>query len=258
MRIVHDPEFAPSLDIVIRETLPALDQLRKEGKIRYVGITGYPLSALRYLAEHAGGIKIDTAISYCRYNLHCTDLVDSGVAYLEHAGISVINASPLSMGLLTQRGPPAWHPASPALKERCAAAAAFAAARGVDIAHLALHFCLEAPGVATTMISTASVSRLESDIDAVTSAHPLSDTERGVMNELRSTYFDAASAVHSGVNGTGALVPYASIATWEGAEPTAYWAKLGKELMTTQYERVAAARAHGPAPALLAATAALD
>lgn len=34
---VHDPEFAPSLDIVLRETLPALEECRKQGKIRYIG-----------------------------------------------------------------------------------------------------------------------------------------------------------------------------------------------------------------------------
>ena len=34
---IHDPEFAPSLDVIIRETLPALQECRKQGKIRYIG-----------------------------------------------------------------------------------------------------------------------------------------------------------------------------------------------------------------------------
>lgn len=66
---VHDPEFAPSLDVVIREVLPALEACRKAGKIRYIGITGYPLSALRHLGEHAT-VPVHTCISYSRYNLH--------------------------------------------------------------------------------------------------------------------------------------------------------------------------------------------
>ena len=60
---VHDPEFAPSLDVVVNETLPALEVLRKQGKIRYIGITGYPLATLRELAARTP-VKVDSAISY--------------------------------------------------------------------------------------------------------------------------------------------------------------------------------------------------
>ena len=34
---MHDPEFAPSLDIVVGETLPALAQLKEEGHIGGIG-----------------------------------------------------------------------------------------------------------------------------------------------------------------------------------------------------------------------------
>ena len=47
------------------------------------GITGYPLSALRYLAEHAT-VPIHTCITYSRYNLHDRSLVESGtLAFLQ-------------------------------------------------------------------------------------------------------------------------------------------------------------------------------
>ena len=75
---VHDPEFAPSLDLVLAETLPALQLLKEQGKVRHIGITGYPVAALVYLAENCPkGIVIDSCLSYCRYNLHDTALVDS-------------------------------------------------------------------------------------------------------------------------------------------------------------------------------------
>ncbi|GFS19983.1 D-arabinose 1-dehydrogenase, partial [Elysia marginata] len=41
---IHDMEFAPSLDIIINETLPALQKVKDAGKARFIGITGYPLS----------------------------------------------------------------------------------------------------------------------------------------------------------------------------------------------------------------------
>lgn len=45
---VHDMEFAPSLDIIINETLPALQKVQQSGKARFIGITGYPLENFRY------------------------------------------------------------------------------------------------------------------------------------------------------------------------------------------------------------------
>ena len=36
-----------------------------------------------------------------------------------------MNASPISMGLLSSRGPPAWHPASETLRSKCKEAAEF-------------------------------------------------------------------------------------------------------------------------------------
>jgi L-galactose dehydrogenase len=44
---VHDVEFADNIDIIINETLPALDKLRQAGKVKHIGITGYPLAPLK-------------------------------------------------------------------------------------------------------------------------------------------------------------------------------------------------------------------
>ena len=218
---VHDPEFAPSLDIVVSEVLPALQSLKEAGKIRRIGITGYPLAALQYLADHCPKeIEIDTALSYCHYNLHDTSLTDSGtLQYLRDKGIGTICGSPLSMGLLTQRGPPAWHPASAALKQRCQAAAAYAATKGVDIATLALHFALFSnPDIPTIMISSASASRLAHDIAVVKGQHPLSDHEKTVLAEVREQFFSGPEAV--------------AVQSWEGREVSDYWVKVGKVYRT--------------------------
>ena len=48
---VHDPEFAPSVEVIVTQTLPALQRLKEEGKIKYVGITGYPLKTQREIIE---------------------------------------------------------------------------------------------------------------------------------------------------------------------------------------------------------------
>jgi L-galactose dehydrogenase len=60
-----------------------------------------------------------------------------------HVQFGIISASPLSMGLLTQQGPPEWHPAPPELKEAAATAAACCKDQGVDLAKLALQFAVK-------------------------------------------------------------------------------------------------------------------
>ena len=44
---VHDMEFAESLDVIVEQTLPALEKAQQAGKIRFIGITGYPLENFR-------------------------------------------------------------------------------------------------------------------------------------------------------------------------------------------------------------------
>jgi L-galactose dehydrogenase len=155
----HDIEFG-NLDQVVEETIPALRRLQAAGKVRYVGITGLPLHVFTYVAER---VDIDTILSYCRYELNDTGLANL-VPFLQAKGIGIINASPLGMGLLTQRGAPDWHPASPEMRQICAQAAEHCAAKGVDIAQLAVQFSLANPDFATTLIGTASASNVAKNV----------------------------------------------------------------------------------------------
>ncbi|WP_432093423.1 aldo/keto reductase [Streptomyces sp. bgisy100] len=145
----HDIEFG-SLDRIVEETLPALRELQQAGLVRYVGITGYPLPVLGYVAART---PVDSVLSYCRHTLH-----DRRLAGWKHRfatyGTGVINASPLAMGALTARGAPDWHPGSAELRERCAAAAELCGAAGVDLAKLALQFSVSTTHAATTLVGT--------------------------------------------------------------------------------------------------------
>ena len=53
---MHDIEFAESLDEVINEGLPTLKELVKEGKCRFIGVTGYPLNVLKEAITRAPGL----------------------------------------------------------------------------------------------------------------------------------------------------------------------------------------------------------
>lgn len=155
----HDIEFG-SLTQVVEETLPALRRLQGQGKVRYVGVTGLPLGVFTYVLDRA---PLDTILSYCHYELNDTSLGDM-VPYLQAKGVGIINASPLGMGLLTERGTPAWHPAPDEVKAVCAQAAAYCRAQGVDIARLAIQFSVANPDIPTTLVGTASPANLAKNV----------------------------------------------------------------------------------------------
>jgi L-galactose dehydrogenase len=127
---------------IARETLPALLELRRAGRARHVGVTGLPLGIFQKLLQQCDAAAPDIVLSYCHYCLNDSTLLDILPA-LEERGLGVINASCLSMGLLTHGGPPEWHPAPDELKAAARAAAACAASQGADISRLALMWAVK-------------------------------------------------------------------------------------------------------------------
>ena len=119
---IHDVEFAPNLEVILEQTLPALDELRRSGKVRMIGITGYALEPLREILERST-VKIDTVLSYCRLTLIDNSLEEL-FPFFESKDVGLYNAAPTGMGLLTPQGPPDWHPAQDEDKIQCRLAGA--------------------------------------------------------------------------------------------------------------------------------------
>ncbi|KAI9352285.1 Aldo/keto reductase family-domain-containing protein [Zopfochytrium polystomum] len=140
----HDVEFVEDR-MVLEEALPVLFDLKSQGIIKMVGISGYPLPVLERLAAawyaaHPTS-PLDIVLSYCHYTLHSVDLVPAIPRLRSRGGVgTVLCASPLSMRMLTSFGPPAWHPAKPTLRDAVAQARALCDDRGVDIAEVATLF----------------------------------------------------------------------------------------------------------------------
>jgi L-galactose dehydrogenase len=151
----HDVEFG-DLDQVAQETLPALRELQQAGLVRAVGVTGYPLEALAYVTDQ---VPVDTVMSYCQYTLQDRRLARAAARFAR-AGATVLNASPLAMGALTDRGPAPWHPAPARVQERFTAAAALCRARGTDIAKVALRFAVATGGFASTVVGTSNAAEM--------------------------------------------------------------------------------------------------
>lgn len=174
----HDVEFASDLSQVVTEALPVLNDLKHQGVIRAVGVTGYPLSTLQRVLDAAPAGSVDVVLSYCHGCLADRSVAPAAKKWAAQ-GLGVINASPLSMGLLTTAGPPDWHPAPVELKEACAAAAKASAAEGVDISALALRDSLSLENIASHLVGVGSLNILRANVDAaLASLAPPSDAER--------------------------------------------------------------------------------
>jgi aryl-alcohol dehydrogenase-like predicted oxidoreductase len=150
--LCHDIEFVPMQQIV-DETLPALRRAQAAGKVRYVGISGYPMKALRYVLERA---ELDCVLSYNQYTLQNTRFADELVPLLKERGVGAMNAGPFSARLLTNAPLPAWLKEPESVKQAARDAAALCASRGVDIAKLALQFSLANPDITTTVSGSAN------------------------------------------------------------------------------------------------------
>ena len=96
---------------------------------------------------------VESVLSFCHYCLVDDALVDY-LDYFEEKGIGVINASPFSMGLLTERGAPEWHPAPQPLQNLCKKAADYCKSQGGSIEQLAIKYCVENKRISTTLFST--------------------------------------------------------------------------------------------------------
>jgi aryl-alcohol dehydrogenase-like predicted oxidoreductase len=153
--LCHDIEFV-DMSQVVEETIPALRKLQQQGKVRFVGVSGYPMKIFHYVLDRT---DLDVVLSYNHYTLQNTMFADL-VPYLKEKGAGIMNAAPFSARLLTNAPLPAWHKATPEVRAVCRKAAEHCAARGVDIAQLALQFSIAKPEMTTCITGSADPDRV--------------------------------------------------------------------------------------------------
>ena len=150
--LCHDIEFVPMQQIV-DETLPALKEVQKQGKVRYIGFSGYPQKIFQFIIDQ---IDVDCVLSYNQYTLQNTRFMDETVPYLQSKGVGVMNAGPFSARLLTDAPMPAWLKEPESVKEAARNVSLLCRERGSDIAKCALQFSIANPAIATTIAGSAN------------------------------------------------------------------------------------------------------
>src|ERR1041385_5404360 len=148
--LCHDIEFV-EMSQIVNETLPALRQQQKKGKVRFIGVSGYPMKIFQYILDHT---DLDVILSYNHYTLQNTMLADL-CPMLKSKGVGIMNAAPFAARLLTNQPLPKWHKATPEVRDCARRAAEHCQQRGVDIAQLALQYSIAHEDLTTCIVGSA-------------------------------------------------------------------------------------------------------
>jgi L-galactose dehydrogenase len=150
--LCHDIEFV-EMQQIVDETIPALRKIQQQGKVKFIGFSGYPQKIFKFICDQT---EVDCALSYNQYTLQNTRFADETVPYLKSKGVGIMNAGPFSARLLTNATLPAWLKEPESVKAAARKAAEVCAKKGSDIAKLALQFSLANPDITTTVSGSAN------------------------------------------------------------------------------------------------------
>ena len=159
---LHDIEYQGRRHVewAIGEGLEALLELRGEGRVGAVSFGIFPMDLWQRVLREC---EIQVALVHNHYCLNDTRLVEL-LPLAAERGIGLINGSPFASGLLTDRGPAAWHPACAEDRAVFRRAAEHCSRRGISISQLAMQFASQHPQVSTTLFSSASPESVRKNV----------------------------------------------------------------------------------------------
>lgn len=189
---IHDIEFEEDLRPVLEECLPALEALRAEGKVKFIGVSAYPLARLRDAIKLVPG-RFNSVLAYSRNTLIDNTLAEY-IPFFEEEGIAIICAAGHAMRLLANCGPFPWHPAHDDTKEVCAEAAEYCIKNDVELGKLAMYHFIQMKGPATFLVGMQTRKLLEINLDAYLNG--LNDKEMEVLEFLNKNVFNKLKNRH--------------------------------------------------------------
>lgn len=145
---MHDIEFVKEADVY--EALKELVALKKDGIVRSIGVSGYPVELLLKVAQECNSTykqdigPLDAILSYSHGCIQNTKLFDLYDLFFDTGIKKLMNGSILSMSLLRSGTTHSFHPAPQALKDSVdSIAQELLAEDDVELAELATRFALK-------------------------------------------------------------------------------------------------------------------
>ena len=181
----YDPETP------LEETLQALVDIVRSGKALYVGISRWPLEALKFADQYLRERDVPLLIYQGRLNLLDREPQEDGVLdYCADHGIGFISFSPLAQGLLTDRylnGIPEGSRMTkgkflkqdmltPELLKHLQRLNSIAQSRNESLAEMALAWILHQRGITSVLVGASSTAQLEKNLRCV-SAQPFTESD---------------------------------------------------------------------------------
>ncbi len=175
-------------DTPLEETLQAMVDIVRQGKALYLGVSRWPLDALKFADKYLRERDVPLLIYQGKLNLLNREPQENGVLdYCAENGIGFISFSPLAQGLLTDRylkGVPQdsrmakehflkRSDLTPELLDYIRQMNGKAAERGETLAEMALAWILSQRGVTSVLVGASSTSQLEKNMRCV-HAQPVS------------------------------------------------------------------------------------
>lgn len=157
---VHDIEFG-NREQVLNEAIPAALKIKEQGKARYVGFSGLPV---RYLAQIAREVQVDTLLSWGHYTLLDDEINDELVPLSREKGFGLLNAAPLMQRILSDAPIPAWQNSPQPVKDLQPKLLQLCQDYGVALSDVALRFALDHPVIASTIIGMSEQRHLEQNM----------------------------------------------------------------------------------------------
>jgi len=87
--LCHDLEYV-EMSQIVEETLPALRRLVQKGKVRYIGVSGYPMKMFKYVLQNSD--DVDVILTYNHYTLQ-NDMALELVPLCQQKGVGLMNAA---------------------------------------------------------------------------------------------------------------------------------------------------------------------
>lgn len=159
---LHDIEYQRGRHVerALDEGLAAAHELKAEGRTGAVSIGTYPLDLWHRIL---GECDVDAVLVHNHYCLNDVSLLDM-LPLAAARDIGIINASPFGCGLLTERGPADWHPATASERGGVHEAAAYCRKAGVPLGKLALQFASQNPLIPTTLFSSSRADAVRQNV----------------------------------------------------------------------------------------------